>query len=152
MADHNKLLRNLIVVTCQKNWELFCAQVAKLPGADPTIVLRYMLRQAVSSFPDCVYRTNVHIMQNPDLGDMDTWEVEVGPEGDWLWFELTPYHDRIIFTLKNDQEMTGELLRNPVQVAYPECMVRPLAWIPYTPVAFDGANVADLTGLFGAKK
>lgn len=154
MADHKRLIRNLIVCTSQKNWDLFCKQCDKLNPSDPVIVFRYMLREAILSFPDIVYRTNVIVLRdNPLEIPMETWMAEVGPEGDRLYFEFIPFHDRIIFTLKDDLEMTGEIMHNPIQVAYPECMYKPMTWMPFTArVAFDGQATTNLNDLIKGKK
>jgi hypothetical protein len=153
-ARYQKLLRNLIVCTTTACWDLFCKQVKKLNQSDPQDVFRYMLRQAILSFDENVWYQNVEILQHHPMSiPMDTWVAEVGIAGDRICFELTPYYDRLIFMKKNDDEMMGEILRNPVQVAYPECMGKPFVWLPFTaPIAFDGQAQTDLTGLIGGKK
>lgn len=149
-----RLNRNLIVCTTTGCWDLFCKQVRKLNHSSPEDVFRYMLREALISFDDYVYDQNVEILQRSPLSvPMDTWMAEVGMEGDRIYFELTPYHDRLIFMKKNDNEMMQEILRNPVQVAYPECLGKPFVWLPFTTqIAFDGQVKTDLTGLIGGKK
>jgi len=147
MAD-----RNLIVCTSQKNWDLFCKQCEKLNPSDPVGVFRYMLHEAVLSFPDSVYHTNAEILQNHRKIPMDAWMAEVGLEGDRLYFELTPFQDRIVFVVREDKQMFQDLLRNPVQVAYPECMHKPLVWLPFTTrLAFDGQQSVDLRELTKGK-
>ena len=157
MNIHEKLRRlnrNLIICTSPKNWERFCNQCKKLNPSDPTEVFRYMLREALLTFEDHMYENNVEILHRHRLTvPMDTWMAEVGPAGDRLYFELTPYHDRVIFVEKDNNEMLDEILRNPVQVAYPECVYKPLVWLPFTTqVVFDGQARTDLTGLIGGKK
>ncbi len=155
-TDHKRLLRNLIVVTSQKNWDLFCKQCKQLAPSDPVIVFRYMVREAVLCFSPEMYDQNVEILKNnPKTIPLDTWRAEVGVT-DKLYFELTPFHDRLLFALDEGaggkREMTQDLLANPMQVAYPECMYKPLDWLPFTEsVSFDGQNGVYLQGLLSGK-
>jgi len=112
-----------------------------------------MIREAVLSFPDSVYDNNVDILQNQKPEGLDSWRAEVGLEGDRVYFELTPYHDRLVFVKENDLEMTRDLMNNAMQIAYPECMYRPFNWLPYTTqVSFDGQQIVNMEGLLSNRK
>ncbi len=151
MNDHTRLIRNLIVVTSQRAWDLFCNQVRKSPESDPLTVFRYIVREAILSFPDSVYVNNPKVLFSggPPKEALDTWAAEVGLEGDRVWFELTPYNDRLLFDLRGFPESTKEMLQSPIQVAYPECMYKPLTWLPFTTaLAFDGQQSMNLKDLY----
>lgn len=145
----DRLDKKLIVCTSRQIWGIFTAQVQKVdPALEPNSVIRLIVRRTLLEVDHVTFRTNPICLKHQQ--PMDVWECDVGPKNDRVEFQVVPYHDRLIFSIRDNFEVEDDLIKNAIQVDYPECMTKVFDWIPFvTATAGDRQHGVYITGAFG---
>jgi hypothetical protein len=153
---HPRLLRNLIVVTSKEIWDLFNRQCRLLdPRYDSEGVFRYLLTEALKYIDPAAFDNNVKLMRECKVSSegLDVYHAEVGPVGRRVYFEFTPFHNRMLFVVQGDFRLFQSMVEKPIQVSYPDCLEKPLVWLPFTEqLAFDGQASPYMRGILSGRK